>query len=81
MAEITASTIERAQRKASTEARKIDKALGLPYHIVRGGYLYRVDPDGATRKVKKVEFGLRKVDLREIEFKDGKYKVQIVRRP
>ncbi|MBK5214501.1 MAG: hypothetical protein JJE55_12665 [Flavobacteriaceae bacterium] len=81
MAEITASVIEKAQRKAAKESIRINKALGLPYHVVRRGYLYLIEADGTSKKIKKVVFGLRRIDLNHIKLKDGKYKIQIVRRP
>lgn len=81
MAEITASVLENAQRKAAKESIRINKALGLPYHIVRRGYLYLVEPDGTSKKIKRVAFGLKKIDLSNIKLKDEKYKIQVVRRP
>lgn len=81
MAEITASVLEKAQRKVARESIRINKALGLSYHVVRRGYLYLVEPDGTSKKIKRVAFGLRKMDLSDIEIRDGKYKIQVVRRP
>ena len=80
MAEITASVLEKAQRMAAKESIRLNKALGLSYHVVRRGYLYLVAPDGTSKKIKKVAFGLRKIDMSHIKLKDGKYEIQAVRR-
>lgn len=69
MAEITVAALKKAQRKVSKKSIQINKALGLPYYIVRKGYLYKIEPGGTEKCIRKAVFGLRKIKTKKITLK------------
>jgi hypothetical protein len=64
MQEISIYDLKKAQKNAGEKAIKIDRALGLAYHIVRKG------PDGTEKEIKKAKFGYRKIIQKEIDLKN-----------
>lgn len=72
MRELTADILKKAQRKANKESIKITRALGLPYYVVRKGYLYLIQPDGSEKRIRKAVFGTRKVTVKRIKIKNDK---------
>lgn len=72
MDEITLKDINFAQQKASEQAIKLNKALGLSYYTVKDGKLYEVTPDGEERFIKIPRFGLRKVEKKCIKLNNAR---------
>lgn len=72
MAELTVSALKKAQHKANKKSININKALGLPYYIVRKGYLYLIRPDGSQERIKKAVFGLQKAEAKKIVIKNAR---------
>ena len=70
MQEISINDLKKAQKNAGEKAILIDRALGLPYHIVRKGIIYLVGPDGTEKEIKKAKFGYRKITEKEIDLKN-----------
>lgn len=66
-------------QKVAREAITENKVLGLPYHIVRGDYLFLIHPDGSLEKVKKLRFARRKLDISNLNDKIGTYKIRLVK--
>lgn len=69
--EITVKDLKKIQSKASARAIQLNKALGLPYIIVRNGMLIAVDPEGREKLLRKAVFGTRTVKQKRIKLKNG----------
>lgn len=57
--EISAETLNRAMDRASRQALRTNKALGLDSVFVKGRYIVRVGPSGKVQKLEKL--GRKKV--------------------
>jgi hypothetical protein len=64
--EITVEGLNRLQKKASQNAIKLDKAMGLTYLVVRRNKLIQIEPDGKETVLGKSEFGTRRVEKKNI---------------
>ena len=72
--EISLEDLKNAHRKASEEALKQNKALGLAYIEVQHSELVSVSSDGQETVIGKPRFGTRKIDLKRFRL-DEKQKV------
>jgi hypothetical protein len=71
MKELNLEELNRIQKKASENAIRLNKALGLPYLVVRNNKLIHIDQNGIEKVIGKPEFGIRKVKKRKITLKTG----------
>lgn len=69
--EINTESLKKAQRDATRNVLRLDKALGLTYATVKNNHVYLVSAEGALKKIKKATFGLRKISKRTIVLKNG----------
>lgn len=67
--EISVKDLNRLQKKASQNAIKLDKAMGLTYLVVRRNKLIQIEPDGKETVLGKSEFGTRRVEKKNITLK------------
>ncbi|EOZ93748.1 hypothetical protein A33Q_3694 [Indibacter alkaliphilus LW1] len=69
--EITVEDLNKLQKKASQNAVKLNKAMGLTYLVVRKNKLIQIEPDGKETVLGNSEFGTRKVEKKSITLKSG----------
>ncbi|WP_194976822.1 hypothetical protein [Aquiflexum lacus] len=67
--EISVKDLNRLQKKASQNAVKLDKAMGLTYLVVRRNKLIQIEPDGKETVLGKSESGTRRVEKKNITLK------------
>ncbi|TAN00548.1 MAG: hypothetical protein EPN39_04090 [Chitinophagaceae bacterium] len=67
----TVQKINEAQQSATKDAIRLNKALGLPYYVVREDKVYSITPDDKEHFVKKALFGTRKVKERYFKLNHG----------
>ena len=67
--EITVEDLNKLQRKASQNAVKLNKAMGLTYLVVRNNKLIQIDPDGKETVIGKPEFEMKKFNTKKITLK------------
>ena len=73
--EITVEDLNKLQKKASDNAIKLNKAMGLTYLVVKNNKLIQIGPDGRETVLGKPEFGTTKFDKKKITLKSGVQKV------
>ncbi len=71
MAKRTITEINLAQKRATTKAIALNKAMKLPYYVVVDDKIYEVTPDGKKKFIKKALFGTIKVKERHIKLDHG----------
>jgi hypothetical protein len=69
MSEINVEALKKAQRKASLNAIKLNKALGLSYLTVKNGMLVQNGKDG-EKVIGKPLYGTKKADKRTFTILD-----------
>ncbi len=69
--EITVEDLNRLQKKASQNAVKLNKAMGLTYLVVRNNRLIQIEPDGKETVIGKPEFETKKFNKKKITLKPG----------
>lgn len=69
MSEINVKALKKAQKKASLNAIKLNKALGLSYLTVKKGMLVQNGADG-EKIIGKPLYGTKKVDKRTFRILD-----------
>jgi hypothetical protein len=70
MREIGLEDLKEAHRKASEEAIKQNRALGLTYIEVRDSKLVSISSDGHPTVIGKPRFGTRKVGLKRFRLEE-----------
>lgn len=69
MKELNVEELNKIQKRASDKAIKINRALGLPYLVVRNDQLIKIDKEGNEKVIGKPKFGTRKVLNSKINLK------------
>lgn len=71
MKELNVEELNKIQKRASDKAIKINKALGLPYLVVRNDQLIKIDKEGNEKVLGKPEFGTRRIFKSKINLKSS----------
>lgn len=67
--EITVEDLNKLQKKASDNAIKLNKAMGMTYLVVRNNKLIQIEPDGKETIIGKPEFGTKRIEKKQITLK------------
>lgn len=67
--EITVEDLNKLQKKASNNAIKLNKAMGMTYLEVRNNKLIQIEPNGKETIIGKPEFGTKRIEKKQITLK------------
>lgn len=67
--EITVEDLNKLQKKASDNAIKLNKAMGMTYLVVRNNKLIQIEPNGKETIIGKPEFGTKRIEKKQITLK------------
>jgi hypothetical protein len=71
MKELNIEELNKIQKRASDKAIKINRALGLPYLVVRNDQLIKIDKEGNEKVIGRPEFGTRRISKSKINLKSS----------